>query len=215
MTFLDSSIFLEHVSHLSGPCVTICNVMPRPCLSQHQCSQIVSCRSVCKKSQSFPPTFLFHIFTIRACVSIPFWTCRRSPQWLVYKLTASPWGKTASKCNKKSVWMVMNAWYSHLCPKSILVSESVLVFWSCNCRFWKINIDLGFSFLLLEVYVCLDECNVCLSLSLPSFDLLSAFCTTWLRYAALRSGLCISRNLLGIQLAKSKILNCKDMRKHV
>ena len=39
-------------------------------------------------------------------------------------------------------------------PKSILVSESVLVFWSCNCRFWKINIDLGFSFLLLEVYVC-------------------------------------------------------------
>ena len=119
-----------------------------------------------QKSQSFPPTFLFHIFTIRACVSIPFWTCRRSPQWLVYKLTASPWGKTASKCNKKSVWMVMNAWYSHLCPKSILVSESVLVFWSCNCRFWKINIDLGFSFLLLEVYVCLDECNVCLSLSL-------------------------------------------------
>jgi hypothetical protein len=102
MTFLDSSIFLEHVFHLSGPCVTICTVMPRPCLSQHQCSQIVSCRSVCKKSQSFPPTFLFHIFTIIwACVSIPFWTCRRSPQWLVYKLTASPWGKNREQMQQE------------------------------------------------------------------------------------------------------------------
>ena len=44
-----------------------------------------------------------------------------------------------------------------------LMSESVLgASWncgSCNCRFWKINIDIAFSFLSFEIYVC-DECHV-------------------------------------------------------
>ena len=43
------------------------------------------------------------------------------------------------------------------------MSESVLgASWncgSCNCRFWKINIDLAFSFLSFEIDVC-DECHV-------------------------------------------------------
>ena len=39
------------------------------------------------------------------------------------------------------------------------MSESVLVFWSCNCRFLQIIVDLGLSFFLTGVYVYLTECT--------------------------------------------------------